>query len=61
MIGDVAGSAHGWWLEILREAAALYDRWLTSTPLERIRLYVLYKLNVLKIIYVWSRLWFQCF
>ena len=40
MIGDVAGSARGWWLEILREVAALYGRWLTSTPLERIRLQV---------------------
>ena len=38
MIGDVAGSARGWWSEILREASNLYDRWLTSTPLERIRL-----------------------
>ena len=38
MIGDLAGSARGWWSEILREAPNLYDRWLTSTPLERIRL-----------------------
>ena len=38
MIGDLAGSARGWWSEILREASNLYDRWLTSTPLERIRL-----------------------
>ena len=38
MIGDVAGSARGWWSEILREASNLYDRWLTSTPLERIQL-----------------------
>ena len=51
MMGDAAGSARGWRLEILREAAALYDRWLTSTPLERIRLYLLYKFNVLKLIY----------
>ena len=38
MLGDVAGSARGWWNDILREASNLYDRWLTSTPLERIRL-----------------------
>ena len=38
MVGDVAGSARGWWNDILREASNLYDRWLTSTPLERIRL-----------------------
>ena len=38
MIGDVAGSARGWWSDILQDASSLYDRWLTSTPLERIRL-----------------------
>ena len=38
MIGDVAGSARGWWGDILQDASSLYDRWLTSTPLERIRL-----------------------
>ena len=38
MVGDVAGPARGWWNDILREASNLYDRWLTSTPLERIRL-----------------------
>ena len=37
MIGDVAGSARGWWGDILQDASSLYDRWLTSTPLERIR------------------------
>ena len=38
LVGDVAGHARGWWNGILRESAALYDKWLTSTPLERIRL-----------------------
>ena len=38
LIGDVATTARGWWNGILRDAAGLYDRWLTSTPLERIRL-----------------------
>ena len=38
MIGDVAGSARGWWCEVLMEASNLYDRWLTSTPFKKIRL-----------------------
>ena len=61
MIGDVTGSARGWWLEILREAAALYDRWLTSIPLERIRLRPVQVQCSQAHLYGWSSVWFRWF
>ena len=38
LVGDISNPAREWWGEVLNETTALYDRWLTSTPSERIRL-----------------------
>ena len=38
LVGDISSSAREWWSEILAETATVYERWLSSTILERIRL-----------------------
>lgn len=38
LVGDISNSAREWRGEVLNETTALYDRWLPSAPLERIRL-----------------------
>ena len=38
VMADISPSARQWWTAVVREVEILYDTWLQSTPLERLRL-----------------------
>ena len=59
MIGDVAGSARGWWGDILQDASACATDGSLQRPW-RGSDFVQQKFNDPRLIYVWSRGWCRC-